>query len=410
MNCRHCGSAVTLPFIDLGTAPPSNAFLTAAQLNAPEKWFPLRVKACSTCWLVQTDDYAHHAELFSADYAYFSSYSTTWLRHAEQYVSLVVDRFQLGCHSRVIEVASNDGYLLQYVSARGIPCLGVEPTRSTANAARAKGLEVVEEFFGRDLAERFVAEERGADLLVANNVLAHVPDINDFASGVARVLKPDGVATFEFPHLLQLVSGVQFDTIYHEHFSYLSLTSVMNVLGRNELEVFDVEEIPTHGGSLRVFAERAGSETGRQRSPRVQQLIDAETRAGVTRADFYMAFQQRADAVKDEFLSFLLEAKRRGKGVAGYGAAAKGSTLLNYAGVRGDLLSFVVDRNPAKQGSFMPGSRVPILDEAALASARPDYIVVFPWNLKDEVIEQLAYARGWGAAFVTAIPRLEVAS
>lgn len=410
MNCRHCGSAVTLPFIDLGTAPPSNAFLTAAALHAPEKWYPLCVQACGTCWLVQTDDYAHHAELFSADYAYFSSYSTTWLRHAEQYVAHVVDRFQLGRDSYVVEVASNDGYLLQYVSARAIPCLGVEPTRSTATVARGKGLDVVEEFFGRDLAERLVANGRSADLLIANNVLAHVPDINDFASGVARILKRDGVATFEFPHLLQLVSGVQFDTIYHEHFSYLSLTSVMNVLGQALLDVFDVEEIPTHGGSLRVFAQRADSASGRHRSPRVQQLIDAEFRAGVTRPDFYASFQSRADAVKDEFVSFLLDAKRREKRVAGYGAAAKGSTLLNYAGVRRDLVSFVADRNPVKQGSFMPGSRVPIFDEAALASARPDYIVVFPWNLKAEVIEQLDYARGWGAAFVTAIPRLEIVS
>ena len=407
MKCRHCGCELTLPFIDLGTAPPSNAYLTEADLSAPEKWYPLRVFVCTECWLVQTEDYAHRAELFSDDYAYFSSFSTTWLQHAEQYVLSAVQRFGLGNGSLVVEVASNDGYLLQYVKNCGIPCLGIEPTTSTANAARDRDIEVIEEFFGVKLARKLAAKGKRADLMVANNVLAHVPDINDFVAGFALLLKPEGVATFEFPHLLKLVQENQFDTIYHEHFSYLSLTAVIHIFTANGLGVFDVEEHSTHGGSLRVFAQRVDS--GLQaRSARVDELLQREAQAGMLDADYYTCFQANADRVKNDFLAFLLEARREGKRVVAYGAAAKGNTLMNYAGIRPDLISFVVDRNPAKQGKYTPGSRIPILEEQQLQQQKPDYVIILPWNLQEEVIRQLAYIRAWGGQFVSAVPQLRI--
>ena len=407
MKCRHCGSELTLPFIDLGTAPPSNAYLTEADLSAPEKWYPLRVLVCTECWLVQTEDYAHRAELFSDDYAYFSSFSTTWLQHAEQYVLSAAQRFSLGKDSLVVEVASNDGYLLQYVKNCGIPCLGIEPTTSTAKAARDRGFDVVEEFFGIELARRLAAEGKQADLMVANNVLAHVPDINDFVAGFAMLLKPEGVATFEFPHLLKLIQENQFDTIYHEHFSYLSFTAVNHIFTANGLGVFDVEEHPTHGGSLRVYAQRG--ESGQQaHSARVDELLQREAQAGMLGAGYYTCFQANADRVKNDFLAFLLEARRQGKRVAAYGAAAKGNTLMNYAGIRPDLISFVVDRNPAKQGKYTPGSRIPILDEQRLQQQKPDYVIILPWNLQEEVTRQLAYIRAWGGQFVSAVPQLRI--
>lgn len=407
MNCRHCGADVTLPFVDLGSAPPSNAFLSEQALRAPEKWYPLRVLVCTACWLVQTDDFADRAELFSPDYAYFSSYSTTWLEHAKRFVEAMVDRFCLGARSHVVEVASNDGYLLQYVKGRGIPCLGIEPTASTARAARQKGIDVVEEFFGMALAERLVATGQAADLAIANNVLAHVPDINGFVAAIARLLKADGVATFEFPHLLKLLHNCQFDTIYHEHFSYLSLTSTLAVFERGGLSAFDVEELPTHGGSLRVYAQR--TDTGkRETSARVAALKALESSAGLTSRNVYAGFQAKADRVKNDFLAFLIDAKREGKTIAAYGAAAKGNTLLNYAGVRPDLVRFVADRNPAKQGMYMPGSHIPIVDEQRLRRDKPDFVVILPWNLKAEVTEQLQYVTSWGGRFVTAVSQLEV--
>jgi SAM-dependent methyltransferase len=405
MKCRHCGAVLSLPFVDLGSAPPSNAYLTEETMRMPEKWYPLKVLTCTECWLVQTEDYAHCSELFSVDYAYFSSFSTTWLQHAEHYVASMVERLCLGGNSQVVEVASNDGYLLQYVKARGIPCLGIEPTTSTAQVARGKGLVVVEDFFGTGLARTLAAAGKCADLTVANNVLAHVPDINDFVSGFAILLKPDGVATFEFPHLLRMVREGLFDTIYHEHFSYLSLTTVQRIFARNGLAVFDVEELPTHGGSLRVYAQR--SDTGkREISERVGLLCALEVDAGVRTAEFYAGFQARSDRVKNDFLSFLLEAKNAGKTVAAYGAAAKGNTLMNYAGVRPDLIRFVVDRNPAKQGKYLPGSRIPIVDEARLQTEKPDIVVILPWNLSFEVVAQLAYAQAWGCQFVVAVPAI----
>jgi SAM-dependent methyltransferase len=407
MKCRHCQSDVTLRLIDLGSSPPSNAYLTRDGLLAAEKWFPLAVYVCTHCWLVQTQDHNDAAELFDSEYAYFSSTSTSWLAHAAAYVDAMASRFGLGAESKVVEVAANDGYLLQYVAARGIPCLGVEPTRSTADAARAKGIAIVEEFFGVALATRLVAEGHAADLTAANNVLAHVPDINDFVGGFRTILKPDGVATFEFPHLMRLMADAQFDTIYHEHFSYLSLTAVNTIFAANGLQVFDVETIPTHGGSLRVFAQRA-DHAARPVAPAVAELLATEAAAGMTTPAYYAGFQARADAIKDALVRFLIDAKRDGKSVGAYGAAAKGNTLLNYAGVRPDLLPFVVDRAAAKQGKFMPGSRIPIVDEDQLKAARPDYVVLLPWNLRPELEQQLAYVRDWGGKLVTAIPEIVI--
>ena len=407
MHCRHCTAPVTLVLADLGTAPPSNAYLCAAALQAPERWYPLRVLVCETCWLVQTEDFAQAHQLFDAEYAYFSSYSSSWLAHARAYVASMVERFGLSADSQVVEVAANDGYLLQYVAQHGIPCLGIEPTASTAAAARAKGITVVERFFGVALAQELRAQGHSADLMVANNVLAHVPDINDFVAGFATLLKPAGVATFEFPHLLHLVQQCQFDTLYHEHFSYLSLTVVQRIFAANGLTVFDVEELPTHGGSLRVLAQR--SDAGAQPvTPAVAVLLAREAAAGMMTADFYSDFQLQALCIKREMLLFLMDAQAQGRKVAAYGAAAKGNTLLNFSGVRADLLPYVVDKNPAKQGQFLPGSRIPIVDEAHLRAHRPDVVLILPWNLRDEVMAQLAYIRAWGGQFAVAVPALEV--
>jgi len=407
MNCRHCNSPVGLLLIDLGSAPPSNAYLTRITLQRPEKWFPLKVVVCESCWLVQAQAYSRAAELFNEEYAYFSSFSSQWLTHAETYVDEMAKRLRLGPRSLVVEVASNDGYLLQYVKQKGIQCLGIEPTASTAAAARLKGIETIEEFFGAELASRLADSGRQADLMVANNVLAHVPLINDFSRGFSILLKPHGVATFEFPHLLNLIEQAQFDTIYHEHFSYLSLNTVDRIFAANGLTLFDVEEHPTHGGSLRVFAQRADAGV-HPRTERVLELLDKELHAGMGNKAFYADFQAKAEHVKNDFLSFLIEARRGGKIVAGYGAAAKGNTLLNFAGVRPDLLSCIVDKNPAKQGKYMPGSRIPIVDEQELYKLRPDYVVILPWNLTKEIVMQLAPVREWGGKFVTAVPQLEI--
>jgi len=407
MKCRHCAAELTLPLVDLGSSPPSNAYLTEPSLHTPEKWFPLRVLVCQSCWLVQTQDFAQADELFDAEYAYFSGFSESWLAHSEKYVADMLQRFDLTAQSHVVEVAANDGYLLQYFKARDIPCMGVEPTASTAAAARQKGISIVEDFFGVRLAKELVSDGKQADLTSANNVLAHVPDINDFVAGFALLLKPHGVATFEFSHLFKLMAENQFDTIYHEHFSYLSLSAVERIFNANGLRVFDVEEHTTHGGSLRVFAQR--SNTGQQsRNPRVDALLDRESVAGMLSSAYYSDFQTKAEQVKNGLLEFLLQAKRNGKSVAAYGAAAKGNTLLNFAGIRPDLISFVVDRNPAKQGKYMPGSRIPILAETEISKRRPDYVVILPWNLRNEVMAQLDYINGWGGQFVTAVPSLQV--
>ena len=405
MKCRHCAADLKFQLIDLGSAPPSNAYLTAISLRRPEKWFPLKVLVCESCWLVQAESYSRASELFNDEYAYFSSFSDAWLEHSKNYVGAMVDRFELNSSSHVVEIASNDGYLLQYVKQRGIPCLGVEPTASTANAARLKGIETVERFFGVELASELVASGKSADLTAANNVLAHVPDINDFVKGFSVLLKPHGVATFEFPHLYQLVTERQFDTIYHEHFSYLSFTTVSEIFQSQGLVVFDVEEIGTHGGSLRVFAQRA--DTGEHSiTDRVRSMARLEADAGMRQRSFYEGFERDAELAKAKLLDVLVQAKLEGKTVAAYGAAAKGNTFLNYAGVKADLINFVVDRNPAKQGKWMPGSRIPIVDEMHLKREKPTIIVILPWNIKAEVLSQLAYAREWGARFIVAQPQV----
>ncbi|MCB1367025.1 MAG: methyltransferase domain-containing protein [Rhodobacteraceae bacterium] len=407
MNCRHCHAPLTRRFLDLGAAPPSNAYLSEAALSEPETWYPLRVLYCDSCWLVQAEDYAAHDELFSADYAYFSSMSASWLTHAKLYAKAMIDRFGLTTDSQVIEIASNDGYLLQYFRDAGIGHLGVEPTHATAEAARKIGIETTEAFFGRDLARQLVEQGRSAELTAANNVLAHVPDINDFVGGFAILLKQDGVATFEFPHLLRLIRENQFDTVYHEHFSYLSLTAVDSIFRANGLSIFDVEALPTHGGSLRVFAQR--SDTGQRSSTgEPEAMLADEAAGGIRDHGLYDGFQQVAEAVKNDFLSFLLKARAEGRSVAAYGAAAKGNTMLNFAGIRPDLLPFVVDRSPMKLGRYMPGSRIPILAEDAIRAARPDYVVILPWNIADEIMAQLSYIRDWGGQFVTAVPKLDI--
>ena len=404
MNCRGCGAHLHLPLIDLGTAPPSNAYVSAAQLDQAEQGVPLRVQVCEICWLVQTEDYRAADSLFDADYAYFSSFSSSWLAHAEWYVSNMAERFGLNAQSRVVEIAANDGYLLQYVAARGIPCLGIEPTASTARAARDKGLEIRELFFGEAVGRKLAEEGWSADLMAANNVLAHVPDINDFLKGFAALLKPTGVVTFEFPHLLRLMAEHQFDTLYHEHYSYLSLTAVQALCARNGLIVFDVEELPTHGGSLRVFAQRTAGE--RPVSAAVAAMLAREEASGVKTAVYYATLAPAAERIKHELLRFLLKAKAEGKKVVGYGAAAKGNTLLNYAGVRGDLLAWVADASPHKQGKFLPGSRIPIVEPSRIAAEKPDYVLVLPWNLLAEVMEQQAVVKSWGGQFVVAVPEL----
>ena len=407
MKCRHCNTEMTLSLIDLGSAPPSNAYLTEQTLHAPEKWYPLQVLVCENCWLVQTEDFANADELFDEEYAYFSSFSTSWLQHAEQYVENMTKRFALDENSHVVEVAANDGYLLQYVKDRNIPCTGIEPTASTAVVAHEKGIDIVEDFFGKKLAQQLVKQGKYADLTAANNVLAHVPDINDFISGFTILLKAHGVATFEFPHLLKLINENQFDTIYHEHFSYLSLTSLETIFQANGLQIFDVEQLSTHGGSLRIFAQRL--DTGKNTiTERILKLRQNEIEAGMNSVVFYSGFQSKANKVKNDLMMFLIEAKKNNKKVAAYGAAAKGNTLLNYAGVRPDLLSYVVDKNPNKQNKYMPGNRIPIKKEQYLKNDKPDYVLILPWNLKNEIMNQLEYIHNFEGKFVVAIPAIEI--
>ncbi len=407
MRCRHCEAVASLSLIDLGSAPPSNAYLTQKTLKIPEKWFPLNVLVCEKCWLVQTEDYAEAKELFDADYAYFSSVSISWLKHAEQYVSDMINRFDLNAKSNIIEVAANDGYLLQYVKIKGIPCLGIEPTASTAKAAREKGIEIIEEFFGVKLAKKLFSLGKQADLTIANNVLAHVPNINDFVAGFTIILKPNGVASFEFPHLMQLIKNIQFDTVYHEHFSYLSLTAIDQIFNQNGLHIFDIQEIPTHGGSLRVYAQRKDYGAHKTTSA-VDNLLSLEMSVGIKTKAYYENFQQRANRIKDDLVDFLIKVKRDGKKVVAYGAAAKGNTLINYAGIRSDLLSFVVDQSPAKQNKYLPGSRIPIVEELVIREIKPDFVLILPWNLQDEIAEQLKYIKQWGGKFVTAVPSLVI--
>jgi SAM-dependent methyltransferase len=406
MRCRHCQAELTLPLVDLGSAPPSNAYLTQQTLHAPEKYFPLRVLVCTQCWLVQTEDYAQADELFSSDYAYFSSTSTSWLAHAARYAEKMTQQLQLTQHSLVIEVASNDGYLLKNFVAADIPCLGIEPTASTAAAAEKLGITVMREFFGEQLGKQLAAMGKQADLIAGNNVYAHVPDINDFTRGLKAALKPGGTITLEFPHLMQLIEHTQFDTIYHEHFSYLSIYTVDRIFNAAGLRVWDVDELPTHGGSLRIYG--CHDEDARQVFPSVNVMLAEEALHGLQTPATYQHFQVKADRIKNDLLVFLIEQKRAGKKVAAYGAASKGNTLLNYAGVKPDLLPFVCDAAAAKQGKFMPGSRIPILAPTALDEQRPDYLLILPWNIAAEVKQQNVHLVELGTKFVTAVPRLEV--
>lgn len=406
MNCRHCGTHLTNAFLDLGFSPPSNAYLNASALRAPETYFPLKLLVCDRCGLVQTEDYARADELFNGDYAYFSSVSRSWLDHASRYAEMITRRLALGRNSLVIEVASNDGYLLRNFASANIPCLGIEPTASTAQAAEQLGIPVWREFFSEALAKRLVQDGRSADLIIGNNVYAHVPDINDFTLGLKTALKPGGTITLEFPHLMRLVEQVQFDTVYHEHFSYLSLATVSSVFRAAGLRVCDVEELPTHGGSLRVYGCHA--DDPRQDTAAPAAILAAEVNNGLRNfsGEVYRSFQARANQVKNGLLSFLLEQKRAGKTVAAYGAAAKGNTLLNYAGVKPDLLAFVCDAAPSKQGKYMPGSHIPILAPDALQEHKPEVVLILPWNLADEVTAQHSYVRNWGGSFVVAVPQM----
>jgi len=403
MNCRHCGTPLTHTFVDLGFAPPSNAYLTEADLSKPEKYYPLKVKVCDQCWLVQTEDYADADELFSADYAYFSSTSTGWLTHAKRYAEQMTLQLGLDTDSFVIEVASNDGYLLKNFVEAGIPCLGIEPTASTAEVAEQLGIPVLREFFGEALGKRLAKEGKQADLIVGNNVYAHVPDINDFTRGLKAALKPGGTITLEFPHFMRLIEDAQFDTIYQEHFSYLSLYTVSRIFAAAGLRVWHVEELPTHGGSLRIFGCHA--DDVRQTSEAVRRILQEETQRGMQTLAPYVEFQPRADRIKNDLLEFLIQQKKAGKTIAAYGAAAKGNTLLNYAGVKPDLLPFVCDAAAAKQNKYLPGGHIPILNPAAIVNEKPDFVLILPWNIAEEVKGQLSQDLP-NTQFVTAVPEL----
>lgn len=406
MKCRHCENQLQHTFLDLGFAPPSNAYLSADDLKRPEKYYPLKIKVCEHCWLVQTEDYAQADELFSADYAYFSSTSSSWLAHAAEYARLMTARFSLGASSKVVEVASNDGYLLRNFVSAGIPCLGIEPTASTAEAAEKLGIPVLREFFGEALGRKLAVDGSQADLIAGNNVYAHVPDINDFTRGLKALLKPCGTITLEFPHLMRLIECRQFDTVYHEHFSYLSLQTVARIFAAAGLRVWDVEELPTHGGSLRVYG--CHTEDGRENTASVLQILEEESRHGIFNLTTYQDFQAAANKLKDDLLMFLLEQKRAGKKVAAYGAAAKGNTLLNYAGIKPDLLPFVCDAASAKQGKYMPGSHIPIHSPLELDEYKPDFVLILPWNIQCEVQQQNKRLVAAGVQFVIAIPELRV--
>jgi SAM-dependent methyltransferase len=405
MKCRFCHHELTYEFVDLVNSPPSNSFLTEEELNEPEAFYPLKLYVCGNCFLVQIDEYRKSEEIFSDNYVYFSSFSKSWLEHARKYVEMITSRMDLNSESLVIEVASNDGYLLQYFKEKGIPCLGIEPANNTAQVARQKGIETITEFFGSKLADQLVRRGTQSDLLIGNNVLAHVPNINDFVQGVKTVLKPEGAVTMEFPHLLHLIEGTQFDTIYHEHYSYLSFHIVRRIFSKYGLEAFDVEELPTHGGSLRIYAKHQGDES-RDTSTRVWELLEKEKSTGLDRLAYYQNFQAKVDRVKYELLSFLIEQKRRGKRVIAYGAAAKGNTLLNYCGIKKDLIPFVVDASPHKQGRFLPCSHIPVVGEEKIKATQPDFVLILPWNIKDEIMDQLDYIRDWDGNFVIPIPRL----
>jgi 2-polyprenyl-3-methyl-5-hydroxy-6-metoxy-1,4-benzoquinol methylase len=407
MNCRFCKHEVKTEFADLVNSPASNSYLTAQQLNEPEVFYPLKVMVCENCFLVQVDEYKKSSDIFNSDYAYFSSYSTSWLAHCKAYTQMMVERFGYNEKSVVTEIASNDGYLLQYFKEKNINVLGIEPTSNTAEVAIKKGITTVVDFFGVSLAKQLAAEVKKTDLLLGNNVLAHVPDIMDFVGGMAILLKDNGVITMEFPHLFQLVLNNQFDTIYHEHFSYLSFTTVSKIFEANNLIMFDVEEVSTHGGSLRIFAKHK-NDSSKAISSNIANMLKKEKEAGMLNIEYYKNFQVKIEGIKNDLLEFLLQQKHDGKKVAAYGAAAKGNTLLNYCGIKKDMISFVVDANPNKQNKFMPASHIPIVTEDYIWTGKPDFIIILPWNIKDEIIKQLNYVSAWGGKFVVPIPKLQI--
>jgi len=405
-RCRFCGAPLEATLVDLGKSPLCESFLSADQLNQAEVFYPLHVHVCQQCFLVQLQEYVAPEHIFT-DYAYFSSYSSSWLDHARRYVEMAIERFALTERSLVVELASNDGYLLQYFVHRGVPVLGVEPAENVAAAAREKGVETRTEFFGVDAASAMVAEGYRPNLIVGNNVLAQVPDLNDFVEGMKVLLTDGGVITMEFPHLVRLIEGNQFDTIYHEHFSYFSLTTAEQIFAAHGLVLFDVEELTTHGGSIRIYARHA-NDTAKEVTERVERLLDLERTTGVTTMAYYSAFETRVKETKRKLLSFLIDARSRGKTVVGYGAPGKGNTLLNYCGIRTDLLDYTVDRNPFKHGKFLPGTHIPIFEPSRIEATKPDYILILPWNLRHEIMSNLAYTRGWGAKFVVPIPEVTV--
>jgi len=407
-NCRFCGTQLRHTFVDLGMSPPCESYRTLEQLNEMEPFYPLHVHVCDHCFLVQLQEYISPADIFS-EYAYFSSYSDTWLQHAKNYVDMAVDRFQLNQESQVIEIASNDGYLLQYFVAKGIPAIGIEPAANIAEVAIKKGVPTIVEFFGEKTAREQADKGNQADLLLGNNVLAQVPDLNDFVKGMKIILKPQGAITIEFPHLMRLMAENQFDTIYHEHFSYFSFITTEKIFAAHGLTLFDVEELPTHGGSLRIYAGHA-EDSSKQISQRVIELKAREEAAGFTSLDCYFSFSEQVKETKRKLLDFLIKAKREGKSIAGYGAPGKGNTLLNYCGIRTDFLDYTVDRNPYKQGKFLPGTHIPIFHPDKINETQPDYVVILPWNFKEEIIAQMAHIRKWGGKFVVPIPEVQVYS
>ena len=406
MNCRFCNKELKHLFVSLGSSPLSNSYLTEKQLYRMEPFYPLEVYVCEHCFLVQLEAFESPENIFGG-YAYFSSYSDTWLKHARTYVEQMIQRFGINKQSYVVEIASNDGYLLQYFVEKNIPVLGIEPAINVAEVARQKGILTETIFFGKETAKQLAKEGKYADLLLGNNVLAHVPDLNDFVAGLKILLKPQGMITMEFPHLIRLMEDVQFDTIYHEHCSYFSFLTVERVFTTHGLTLFDVEELSTHGGSLRIYA-RHQEDTTKPVSERVIELKQWETKIGFTKISYYLAFHEKVKAIKREILKFLIQTKEEGKTIVGYGAPAKGNTLLNYCGIRTDLLEYTVDRSPHKQGLFLPGTHIPIYHPDKIRETKPDYVLILPWNLKDEIMEQMAYIRGWGGKFVISIPKVKI--
>ena len=405
-NCRHCGHSLHRKILDLGYAPPSNAYITIEKLNTPERFFPLRLYVCENCWLVQTEDFMDANFLFDDGYAYFSSVSKGWLSHAKKYSHHVKDRFNLNSRCHIVEIASNDGYLLKNFLEMNIPCLGIEPTASTASVAESLGIPVLKSFFSEALAQELVRARKAADLIVGNNVYAHVPDINDFTRGIATLLKPSGVVTLEFPHLMRLIEFCQFDTVYHEHFSYLSALTVAKIFLQAGLRIFDIEELPTHGGSLRVYGCHAKAPYSI--TTKAKSVLSEECNRGLDNINFYDKFQTYSDTIKNEFLNFLIDAKKNKKTVAAYGAAAKGNTLLNYAGIKTDLIQFVCDAAPSKQGKFTPGSNIPIVKPSELKKKPTDYLVILAWNIADEIKEQLEGLVNAKTRLVTVIPKMQI--